>query len=225
MKAYRTILFDLDGTLTDPGVGITKSVQYALRKLNIVENDFAKLRCFIGPPLQHSFERYYQLEPAVAWQAVQYYREYFAETGIFENTVYPGMIEGLSRLVAAGKCLAVATSKPTVYSEKILAHFKMDHFFHLIIGSNLDGTRVAKTEVIAAVMSNLPDFASQEPTVMVGDREHDIIGAKNNQIDAIGVLYGYGAQTELAAAQPDLIVASVTELFDSLLNGCATYNP
>lgn len=218
MKAYRTILFDLDGTLTDPGVGITKSVQYALGKLDIIENDLTKLRCFIGPPLQQSFEQYYQLEPAVAWQAVQYYREYFAETGMFENTVYPGMIEGLNRLVAAGKYLAVATSKPTIYSEKILAHFKIDHFFQLIIGSNLDGTRVAKTEVIAEVMRNLPDTARNEPVVMVGDREHDIIGAKNNHIDAIGVRYGYGAQTELAAAQPKLIVASVAELFDALLD-------
>ena len=146
---YTTILFDLDGTLTDPQVGITKSVQYALRCMGIEEPDLAKLIHFIGPPLAESFRECYGMSNDQARQAVQYYREYFSVTGIYENGVYAGIPELLSQLVSSRKELAVATSKPQIFANQILQHFSLAEYFSVVAGSNLDGTRVEKAEVIA----------------------------------------------------------------------------
>jgi phosphoglycolate phosphatase len=208
---YTTILFDLDGTLTDPKLGITKSVQFALRRLGIREDDRERLTPFIGPPLIESFMRYYALDAETAQVALDSYREYFAETGIFENAVYPGIETLLARLCAQGRTLAIATSKPAVYAQRIAARFHLAGSFSLIAGSELDGTRVAKGEVIAYALNALPPVA-RTACVMVGDRMHDIVGAEENGIASVAVGYGYGSEDELRAAKPTHLVHTVVEL-------------
>lgn len=214
--AYHYILFDLDGTLTDPGAGIVNSVLYALRHYGI-EGDREFLRRFVGPPLFDSFIEFYGFTEEQAREAVEYYREYYRVQGIFENRLYPGIPELLAKLTEQGKILAVATSKPTVFARQILAHFQIDHYFaaEMVVGSYLDGRRIKKAEVIGAVLALLPP--EREKIVMVGDRKYDVEGARANGIAAIGVTYGYGERSELEKAQPDQIVHSVPELLNFLL--------
>ncbi|WP_425058828.1 5'-nucleotidase [Sporomusa carbonis] len=214
--SYEVILFDLDGTLTDPKIGITKSVQYALEKFGIYEPDLDKLIPFIGPPLVESFREFYSLNTSEAHQAVAYYREYFTKSGMYENAVYSGIQELLSKLSCGNKQLIIATSKPTVFSEQIAQYFDIKKFFSLIVGSNLDGSRIHKTEIIAYILATIPQV-SREKIVMVGDRKHDIIGAQNNGIDSIAVAYGYGTSAELQQANPTYIVSSVSELEQILI--------
>lgn len=213
-KHYDLILFDLDGTLTDPWEGITKSVQYALAKMDIDEPDRHKLTAFIGPPLMESFQHFYHLDPEQAWLGVQYYREYFAEYGLYENTVYEGVPKLLESLKDRQIPLGVATSKPTFYSETILRHFNLDKYFQLVVGSNMDGTRVLKAEIIEA---SIKPFGIESQVLMVGDRRHDIEGAHSNRIDSTAVAYGYGSVDELQQAQPTYLVHSVAELAQLLL--------
>lgn len=213
---YEIILFDLDGTLTDPKIGITSSVQYALQKMGIVADDIEELTPFIGPPLLNSFKEFYQMSDEEAKQAIVYYRERFTVKGLYENQVYLGMKELLDNLQQQGKILIVATSKPTEFSVKILEHFNLFQYFTAIIGSNLDGTRTDKGDVIEYALTN-KNLAERSKIVMVGDRKYDIIGAKKNGIDAIAVTYGYGSYDELAAAKPDYIVSSVKDLSTLLL--------
>ncbi len=208
---YKVILFDLDGTLTDPKPGITKSVQYALSKMGIEEEDLEKLTPFIGPPLIASFKEFYQLTEEEAKEALQYYRERFSKVGLYENAVYEGIKELLGALQGQGKTLYVATSKPTVFSVKILEHFGLLPYFAGVIGSELDGTRVEKSEVIAAVLSEIEN-PELESILMVGDRKFDILGAKENNIAVIGVAYGYGGYAELKEAKPNYIIKTVAEL-------------
>jgi phosphoglycolate phosphatase len=209
-----TILFDLDGTLTDPKVGITKSVQYSLKKFDIEVCDLDELDKFIGPPLKDSYMKFYGFTEDKATQAIDYFREYFPEKGIFENTLYPGIPELLSSLKQQGLTLAVATSKPTLFAEKIISHFKLDPYFDGIYGSNLDNTRTNKGEIIAFALDALGK--KENEALMVGDRMHDIVGAKTNSLPSIGVLYGYGNREELEKAQADSIVATVEELSKEL---------
>lgn len=213
---WNTILFDLDGTLTDPKQGITRCVQYALAKMGIDEPDLDKLVPFIGPPLAESFQVFYGMSAAQAAAAVQYYRERFASVGLYENRVYPGITDLLTDLAVRQRTLVVATSKPTVFSVTILEHFGLAEYFRSVIGSNLDGTRVDKAEVIAAVLGELAD---NDPgrTVMVGDRRHDIAGAHKNGLVAAGVAYGYGGRDELEQAGADYVVDSVADLRELLL--------
>lgn len=208
---YSIILFDLDGTLTDPKEGITKCVQYALRKLGIDEPDLANLIHFIGPPLMKSFQECYNLSPEDASKAVCYYRERFVEVGMFENAVYPGVPEMLDRMKALGKELVVATSKPTVYSVTILEHFGLSQYFSKIIGSNLDGTRVEKAEVIEFALSEIGEY-EKDRVIMVGDRKHDIAGAAQNGLASVAVTFGYGSMDELTQAKPTYIASSIAEL-------------
>lgn len=214
---YEIILFDLDGTLTDPKVGITLSVQYALHKMGIKEEDPDTLTPFIGPPLLESFKEMYHMNDEEAIQAIQYYRERFSATGLYENKVYFGIRELLFSLKNQGKKLIVATSKPTAFSIQILEYFDLKQFFTVVVGSNLDGTRTEKSDVIEFALEgeNLSDLSK---VVMIGDRKYDIIGAKKNNIDVIAVTYGYGSEQELAAAEPNYIVSSVTELAKLLSN-------
>lgn len=208
MKRY--IFFDLDGTLTDPMLGITSSVQYALSKFGISVRYLKELIPFIGPPLKESFQRFYGFSDEQADEAVAYYREYFSPKGIYENEIYAGIPELLEDLTDAGFELAVATSKPGVYAERILKHFGIDEYFSLVVGSELDGTRVQKAEVIQHVL-DVYGIAGKD-AVMVGDREHDIKGAAACGVTSIGVLYGYGSRTELMEAGADHIVTTVKEL-------------
>lgn len=216
MDKYKVILFDLDGTLSDPKVGITKSVQYALQKMNIIEPDIYKLECFIGPPLQVSFTEYYDFDEKNTQKAIELYRERFKEKGMFENELYSNIALLLKSLNEQQFTLVVATSKPTVFAEKILKYFNIDQYFELIVGSNLDGTRASKTEIIQYILDKYKEHTLGD-FIMVGDRKHDIIGANNTGINSIGVTYGYGSFEELSHSNPTHIVKSVSQLKDILI--------
>lgn len=220
----RVILFDLDGTLTNPGIGITNSVMYALNRFGIAVSDRRELYKFIGPPLKESFEEFYGFEEARAVQAVAAYREYFSDKGIFENELYEGIEALLKRLKDAGKVVGLATSKPEIYAGQILEYFGLDGYFDVLSGSTLGGERTDKAEVIAWAFRLLEEKTGQaclpEEMVMIGDREHDIIGAKKNGISSIGVLFGYGSMEELTGAGADAVVPSVDRLAE-LLTGSA----
>ena len=211
MAEYDVVLFDLDGTLTDSKIGITKSVQYALSKFNIQEDNLDNLESFIGPPLSESFQKHYGFEPSQAQDAVDFYREYFSTSGMYENVVYPGIPDLLADLKSKRKELIVATSKPTVFANQILNTFNLDQYFTSVVGSHLDGTRTSKTEIIAHALSTLGK-PQDNRAVMVGDREHDIIGAQGNAIDSIAVTYGYGSLLELQRANPTYLAQAVEEI-------------
>ena len=211
------ILFDLDGTLTDPGMGITNSVMHALTHFGITVTDRSDLYRFIGPPLMDSFMEYYGLTEEQAVEAVCVYREYFADRGWAENTVYGGIEALLADLVAAGKMLLVATSKPQIFAERILVHFGLDKYFTHICGVALQAPRgYSKADVIRDALDRA-GVSDLTTAVMVGDRHHDIDGAKVVGMDSIGVLYGYGDRTEHEAAGADAIAESVAELKAMLL--------
>lgn len=219
MKNY--LLFDLDGTLTDPKEGITKCVQYALHSFGIEEPDLDKLEPFIGPPLKESFMEFYQMSEEQAAQAVEKYRERFHDTGIFENKLYDGIPEMLRTLQSKGLHLAVASSKPTVYVERILEHFHIDKYFQVVVGSELDGRRVNKDEVVQEALKRLfgDEPVAKEKVYMIGDRKFDVQGAKALHIDSVGVTFGYGGMDELREAKADYIVRTVDELQKFLLRG------
>ncbi|MDF2938701.1 MAG: phosphoglycolate phosphatase [Paenibacillaceae bacterium] len=207
---YTAVLFDLDGTLTDPKTGITKGVQYALAKAQITVEDLDTLECFIGPPLTVSFSEFYGFSDADAQAAVAAYREYYSVTGLYENLLYDGIRELLELLKAQGRKLIVATSKPTVFSQTILEHFQIASYFDHIVGSNLDGTLSEKAEIIAHILEH--NQLDKSSVVMIGDRKFDIIGAHANKIDSIAVGFGYGSEAELLGAEPTHYVKTVAEL-------------
>ncbi|WP_074389761.1 HAD family hydrolase [Streptococcus suis] len=212
---YQTILFDLDGTLTDSGQGILNSVAYTLEKMGIEEPDTANLNRFIGPPLYESFSRFYQLSPEDTQSAVDAFRVYFKEKGMFENQLYPGIIPLLEELRTAGKTLVIATSKPEIFAKQILEHFGIAHYFDVIAGASLDSSRISKADVIGYAINQLEAFPKH--AVMIGDREHDIEGARMHQLPAIGVLYGYGNKQEFEKAGATMIVETVQDLKRVLL--------
>ncbi|MBM6645176.1 HAD family hydrolase [Bacillus sp. RIT 809] len=208
---YTTFLFDLDGTLTDPKKGIINSVLYALEKIGIEEVNISELDSFIGPPIQQSFVDRYNMNEIEVERAVFYFREYLKQSGLLENKVYDGIGALLQELKDAGNRLFVATSKPTVFAKQVIEHFQLTSFFEEIVGSNLDGTRIKKEEIIAHILQTNEELQKEE-MVMIGDRKHDVIGANSNGIASIGVLYGYGNENELSDAGASHIVKDVEEL-------------
>ncbi len=216
MQDKTVLMFDLDGTLTDPGVGITKSVRYALDFFGIHTENLNDHYRFIGPPLVQSFMKYYGFCEEQAQIGVEKYREYFRDIGIFENEPYHGIDGLLDRLSKTGRQLLVATSKPKVFADRILEHFNLMRYFDVVCGSELDGTRVNKGEVIRYALDKA-DIADLSKVIMVGDRKHDVIGAKESRIESIGVLYGYGSYEELHKAGATLIVETVEELGKALI--------
>lgn len=212
---YSNIIFDLDGTLTDSAEGITRSAQYALSRYGITASE-EEIKPFIGPPLHYSFMKEYGFSEKKAFQAVEHYRDYYREKGIYENRLYPSVTKMLEAFANNEAKLYIATSKPTVFAEKILKHFAIDNFFKVIAGSNLDGTRVEKKEVIGYVLNDSGRTDKSE-TVMIGDRKHDIRGAQAWKLDSIAVSYGYGSLDELIASKPTYIVHSVEELSELLM--------
>ena len=210
---YDTVLFDLDGTLTDPGEGITNSVAYALSKYGIEVTDRSELYKFIGPPLRDSFMKYYGFPEDKALQAIEYYREYFRDTGIFENKVYEGVEDMLRQLHTMGKRLVLATSKPEEFALRILEHFGLRKYFTAVAGATMDSSRSKKGDVIAHAISLCESF-DKCTAVMVGDREHDVIGAKENSLRCIGVLYGYGSEAELKNSGADYIAETPSDIID-----------
>ena len=209
---YKAIFFDLDGTLTESGEGITKSVQYALEKLGKPEEDLDKLRVFIGPPLMEQFMKYADVDETEARRAVEYYRERYAVKGIFENRPYDGVETLLRELKGRGYILAVASSKPEYYVTKILDYFNLSSYFEVVVGSEMNGARTSKTEVIEEALKRLNMSDRRKEVLMVGDKEHDVLGARAAGLACVAVGYGYGTKEELTAAQPLKIVASIEEL-------------
>ena len=213
---YSVLLFDLDGTLTDPGEGIRNSVAYALQKYGITVTEQESLNRFIGPPLQEGFQEFYGFSPKEAIRAVGYYREYYRDRGIYENCVYDGMEEVLKVLKQAGRHLVVATSKPEVFARQIISYFHLDPYFEYVAGMELDGGRGTKAEVIEYALEacKVPD---RTKVLMIGDREHDVLGAKKAGIDCLGVLYGFGTEEELLTAGASGITATVEGILEYCL--------
>ncbi|MCX8130572.1 MAG: HAD family hydrolase [Clostridia bacterium] len=212
----KTILFDLDGTITDSGEGIINSLKYTLKAYGINDYDENKLYKFLGPPLTESFMEILGFDELKALEAVEKYREYFRDIGIFENKLYNGIESLLKSLVADGRKIILATSKAEVFAVRILEHFNISQYFFVAAGSELDGTRIKKSEVIRYALdkAGIVDLGN---AVMVGDRMHDVIGARETGIDSIGVLYGYGNYEELNNAGASLIVETIDELRKSLI--------
>lgn len=200
-------LFDLDGTLTDPGEGITNSVMYALKKMGIDPPDRKELYRFIGPPLSESFQKFYGFSHDDALKAVEYYREYFRPKGILENRLYDKIPEVLAALKARGKIVCLATSKPEEFAITILKHFDLYRYFDFIGGATMDGSRGKKADIIAYVLEGM-NITDRSEVLMIGDREHDILGAAANGIASAGVLYGYGDLEELRQAGADHIIST-----------------
>lgn len=215
MKSYSTILFDLDGTLTDSSQGIINSIIYALEKLDINDYDMSLLKKFLGPPLHESFEKFMGFDKEKSLQAVKFYREYFSSKGLLENEVYAGVNDLLQNLKENGKTLVVATSKPQPFTDKIMEHFDLAKYFDFIAGSNMDTTRSKKAEVIEYALSEC-NIKDKSKVVMIGDRAEDMIGAQSVGIDSIGVEYGYGTFDELKNAGATYIAKTVDELEDLL---------
>ena len=199
------VYFDLDGTLTDPKPGITRSIQYALGRLDREVPSEDALTWCIGPPLHASLKKLLGADDLVD-RAVSLYRERFADIGLFENRVYPGVEETLSAVAGSGRRLFVATSKAEVYAERIIDHFKLRVYFEGVFGSELDGTRSDKTDLLGYALKTTGVDPSQ--AIMIGDRSHDMIGARNNKMTAVGVLYGYGSKQELLDAGAHHICAT-----------------
>ena len=217
MKKLKYILFDLDGTLTDPKVGITKSVQYSLEFFGIKEDNLDNLEKFIGPSLMDSYKEFYDFTEEEGHKAIEKYRERFETIGLYENEIYEGMKDMLDQLTKQGLLLAVASSKPTIFVERICEYFKIDQYFHHMIGSFLDGTRVKKEEVVEEAISQFGQVSPME-IIMVGDRRFDMEGAQAKGIRSIGVTFGYGGQEELQQAGADFIVDSVLDLQTLILD-------
>ena len=213
---YSTILFDLDGTLTDSAPGILNSVRHACRKLGLPLPGEDVLRRFLGPPLPDSFREYLHLDEADVARAVAAFREYYPDKGIFENDVYPGVPALLADLKAAGKTVVMATSKPEGFAQRIMEHFSLAGYFDAICGATMDETRTDKGQVIAYALqtAGIPDGRG---VVMVGDREHDVKGAARNGLPCIGAVYGYGSAEELSAAGAVALAYTVQDLHGLLL--------
>lgn len=212
-SAFQYLLFDLDGTLTDSGEGILRCVRYALQKCGKPNIEDKALQSFIGPPLLDSFQNVCRMSLEEAKYAVSQYRERFARIGMFENSVYEGIPVLLQQLQASGYTLAIATSKPEIFTRKILTHFHLSSYFTVVAGSNIQKEGETKADIIQLVFQRLgltsDDLAK---AVMIGDRKYDIIGAKACGIPCVGVSYGYAPAGELEAYHADRIVSSVTEL-------------
>ncbi len=213
---YKYIFFDLDGTLTDPWEGITNCVKYALLHFGIRETDHSKLMRFIGPPLVDSFMEYYGFDREKSLMAVEKYRERFSAVGLFENRVYDGVYDLLQKLTDCSRTLVLATSKPKIYADRIMAKYRLRPYFKLVCGSELDGTRNDKAEVIEYAIEKLG--CPRESVVMVGDRRQDIIGAKKCSIASCGVRFGYAEDGELEEAGADMIAEDMDDLLRILTN-------
>ncbi len=219
MMRFDTVLFDLDGTISDSGLGITRSVAYALSRFGIQVEDIRSLERFVGPPLADSFRDFYHFTLEQCAQGIAWYREYYREKGIHETECYPGICALLRRLHDSGRAVALATSKPTVFAEKIIEEYGVTDCFDLILGCELDGRRGKKTEVMTECLQRLGiTKEKKDRTVMVGDRNYDVDGAKYCGIHSIAVTYGYAPPGELEAAGPDFTVHSTEQLAALLLN-------
>lgn len=219
MRTEPTLFFDLDGTLTDPKPGITGSIQYALQKLDRPVPSQDELAWCIGPPLRASFVVLLGGED-LADRAVELYRERFGDVGLFENSVYAGIEPVLAALEQEGARMFVATSKPHVFARRIIDHFGLGRYFGHVFGSELDGTRVHKSDLLAYALERTGTDPAR--SLMIGDRSHDVLGAKANGMDAIGVTYGYGSAEELHAAGAWRLCNSPHAMLDAIAHARKT---
>ena len=210
---YEYVFFDLDGTLTDSGEGIINAAVYALEKYNIEVNDRSELRKFIGPPLQDSFSTDYGFQEDEIEDVIKIFREYYSEKGIFENTIYENIQTVLFELKNRGKKLVVATSKPEVFTKKVLDHFNISSYFDYVSGATLNNEKIQKVDIIRDAICKL-GITDKSKVVMIGDRKLDVLGAKENGIDSIGVLWGYGDLLELEKVGPTYITEKVLDLLE-----------
>lgn len=208
---FKYILFDLDGTLTNPAIGITNGVMYALQKFGINVNDQKELYCFIGPPLVDSFAEFYGFSKEDAEQAVVYYREFFSVTGIYENEVYDGIKDMLSALKEQGEKLILATSKPEKYANIILEYFGLAKYFDCVVGATFDGSLNYKSDIIAVALKR-GGVEDKSRAVMIGDRHHDIEGGKANSLATMGVLYGFGSLEEFKECGADFVAETPADI-------------
>ena len=213
---YKYVLFDLDGTITDPFEGITASIIYALDKFGISVPDRNELAAFIGPPLVDSFSKYYGFSHGCSLAAVGYYREYYGKKGIFECTLYDGIADLFHRLKDSGVKVIIATSKPEHFAVKLMKHFGLDSCFESICGATMDEKRSNKDEVIRYALDR-NGITDTDECIMVGDRKYDVLGAKSAGLKSVGVLYGYGSREEMNVSAPDFIAESIAELGKILL--------
>ena len=214
-KAIKAVLFDLDGTLTDSGEGIMKSVQYALEKIGHPEPELEKLRCFVGPPLADMFRQYAGISQEEAEEAVKYYRERYAPIGILENRVYEGMEEVLTSLRRKGYVLGVASSKPDHFVRIVLENFGLSRFFDIVTGANLDGSLSKKAEVVAASLQKLEEIGiHKNQVILVGDTRYDVLGAREAGIDCLAVAYGYGDREDLLSVNPLAVADTPSRILD-----------
>lgn len=210
MNNIEYVLFDLDGTLTEPSFGITNSVMYALKKFEIEVEDRRGLYDFIGPPLIDSFMQYYGFTREDAFKAVEYYREYYSKKGIFENRLYDGIKPLLEALYHEGKKIILATSKPQKFAEQILNYFGIDKYFYFVGGATMDESRTQKDEVIEYILDECK--ITPQMAIMVGDRKYDVLGAHKFGIKAIGVTFGFGSKEELMSCNSDFIADTPFEI-------------
>ena len=211
------VLFDLDGTLTDPGKGITRCIRYALERLGASMPLSDQLTWCVGPPLRASFAQLLNTtDETILDQALVLYRKRFSEKGMFENILYPGVVSSLTRLRKAGFNLFLATSKPRVFARQILDHFNMTTYFHRVYGSELDGRLSNKGALIAHILYE--ERLAPAATMMVGDRVYDIEGGKENKVMTAAVSYGYGTREEIDAADPDIVFETIADLTKTLLS-------
>ena len=210
----KTILFDLDGTLTDSKEGILKSIQYALSCYGI-EEDENNLKMFLGPPAHLAFQEFYGFSEEKAFEITNVFRKRYSEKGIYENSIYDGMKGLLERLSSSGVKLCVATSKPQIYTDKILESFEIRKYFDIVVGSDLEGEFCDKSDIIARVIE-LGGY-DKSGCIMVGDRKYDIIGAKKNGIKSMAVLYGYGNKEEFVLSGADFIAEKVENIYELAL--------
>lgn len=215
-KKYQYFLMDLDGTISDSQEGITKAVAYALKSYGIMEDDLNKFCKFIGPPLTDSFQRFYGFTEEQSKEAVLKFREYYTDIGIYENYLYDGIENLLKSITAAGGIVILATSKTETVAKKVLEIFHIQDYFYFVAGSNMDMTRYKKGEVIKYILESMNIVAKD--AVMIGDREHDVIGANEHDMDSIGVLYGFGNKEELTGAGATYLSETVDSLTNLLLS-------
>lgn len=215
---WKTVLFDLDGVLTDSAEGITKCVQYALVELGIKAPELSELNCFVGPPLHEMFMKYARLDTETADRAVALYRERYVPTGMFENQLYPEILKLLELLKRNGIIMGVASSKPEVYVKQILEHFGISSYFKVVVGSELTGDRVKKNEVLEEAIRRLHMENRRDQIVLIGDTAFDIRGAHAVDIDCVAVSYGYGKREDLEAARPIYIADTVSDIAECVLS-------
>ena len=212
---YNTVLFDLDGTLTDSGIGIANAVAYALSKQNNEVAEKSTLPVFVGQPLKDSFKEFYHFTEEQANQGLIDYREYYSVKGLYENEVYPGIGKLLSDIKKSGRRIGLATSKPDKLSIQILEHFKLLQYFDIIAAPTMDEKRNTKIEVLEYALEQF-GITNVSDVVMIGDRKFDILGAKHFGMDSIAVLYGYGSKEELSEAGTTYFAETVKEIWSYL---------